>query len=147
MPSTDGESRVSCHSPQSPSIFKLQEAFAEATQFFDCLTPRQPASCSLCRVREERRPAISRRASSRWLQRSASPAAICTRHLESPHSALPLPKPPKCVRHSLILLSPELALAQCSASLLCQLSSYAEHCSGLSQVVGLAVCFRGPSSS
>lgn len=60
------------------------------------------------------------------LQRSTSPTAICPRPLESPHSALFLPKPPgKCAHHSLTSLSPELALAACSA---CS-DSWAEPCS------------------
>lgn len=71
------------------------------------------------------------------LQRSTSPTAICTRPLESPHSALFLPKlPRKCAHHSLTSLSPELALAACSACLLGQLNSYAEHC-GAGEIPGL----------
>lgn len=128
VPSAGGKSKSSWHSPQSPSTFQTPGTFCWSnTIFFYWLTPSQHLALS----------AGWWNSTGQWsagklvpigLQRSTSPTAICTRPLESLHSALSLPKPPpRCACCSLISLSP--ALADCSAFLLGQLNSYAEHCS------------------
>lgn len=126
MPSVGGESKVSWHYCQCHSTFQILETSCWTNMFFFYwLTPSQHLALS-ARWWNSTGQWSAGKPVPTGLQRSTSPTAICPRPLESPHSALSLPKPPgKCAHHSLTSLSPELALAACSACSDC----WAEPCS------------------